>query len=221
MPIENIFRHARFEISIARPQDLPPASAPEIAFAGRSNAGKSSALNTLVGHTRLAFVSKTPGRTQLINIFRMHDGAALVDLPGYGYAKVPEAIRKQWARLLENYLTHRESLAGLILLMDSRHPMTPKDCQMLDWFAPSGRPVHVLLTKADKLTRSAAAKTLADVKKEIPRWGDRVSVQLFSSLKKTGIEEVESVVAKWLIVPEDTDATITEADSEAQTPSAD
>lgn len=199
MPIENIFRHARFEISIARPQDLPPASAPEIAFAGRSNAGKSSALNTLVGHTLLAFVSKTPGRTQLINIFRMHAGAALVDLPGYGYAKVPEAVRKQWVRLLENYLTRRESLVGLILIMDSRHPLTPLDCQMLDWFAPSGKPVHVLLTKSDKLTRSAAAQTLAAVRKELPRWGDRVSVQLFSSLKKTGILEVEAAVANWLI----------------------
>lgn len=201
MPIENIFRHARFEISIARPQDLPPADAPEIAFAGRSNAGKSSALNTLVGHTRLAFVSKTPGRTQLINIFRMHNGAALVDLPGYGYAKVPEAVRKQWVRLLENYLTRRESLVGLILLMDSRHPLTPLDCQMLDWFAPSGKPVHVLLTKSDKLTRSAAAQTLAAVRKELPRWGDRVTVQLFSSLKKTGIPEVETAVADWLAPP--------------------
>jgi len=193
-----LFRHARFEISIARPQDLPPPNGAEIAFAGRSNAGKSSALNTLVGHTRLAFVSKTPGRTQLINIFRMNNGAALVDLPGYGYAKVPEAVRKQWVRLLENYLTRRESLIGLILIMDSRHPLTTLDQQMLNWFAPSGRPVHVLLSKSDKLTRSASAQVLAQVKRELPKWGDQITVQLFSSLKKTGMEEAESVVSGWM-----------------------
>jgi GTP-binding protein len=148
-----LFRHAKFEISIARPQDLPPPNGAEVAFAGRSNAGKSSAINTLVGHTRLAFVSKTPGRTQLINVFRLLNGAALIDLPGYGYAKVPEAIRKQWVRLLENYLTYRESLIGLVLIMDARRPLTPLDCQMLDWFAPTGKPVHVLLSKCDKLRR--------------------------------------------------------------------
>jgi GTP-binding protein len=194
----SLFRHARFEISIARPQDLLPSSGPEIAFAGRSNAGKSSALNTLVGHTRLAFVSKTPGRTQLINIFRMNNGAALVDLPGYGYAKVPEAIRKQWVRLLENYLTRRESLMGLILIMDSRHPLTLLDQQMLNWFAPSGRPVHVLLSKSDKLTRSASAQVLAQMKRELPKWGSQITVQLFSSLKKIGIEEAESIVSGWM-----------------------
>lgn len=197
-----LFRNAQFEISIAKPQGLPPASAPEIAFAGRSNAGKSSAINTLVGHTRLAFVSKTPGRTQLINIFRMNNGAALVDLPGYGYAAVPEAIRKQWVRLLENYLTERESLIGLVLIMDARRPLTPLDCQMLDWFAPSGRPIHVLLTKTDKLTRSEAAQTLARMKKELPAWGENITVQLFSSLKKTGVDEAEAVVGKWLAAEE-------------------
>ena len=197
-----LFRNAQFEISIAKPQGLPPASAPEIAFAGRSNAGKSSAINTLVGHTRLAFVSKTPGRTQLINIFRMNNGAALVDLPGYGYAAVPEAIRKQWVRLLENYLTERESLIGLVLIMDARRPLTPLDCQMLDWFAPSCRPIHVLLTKTDKLTRSEAAQTLARMKKELPAWGENITVQLFSSLKKTGVDEAEAVVGKWLAAEE-------------------
>ncbi|MFA9439678.1 ribosome biogenesis GTP-binding protein YihA/YsxC [Uliginosibacterium sp. sgz301328] len=197
-----LFRNARFEISIARPQDLPPPSGAEIAFAGRSNAGKSSAINTLVGHVRLAFVSKTPGRTQLINIFRMTNGAALVDLPGYGYAKVPEAIRKQWVKLLENYLSRRESLIGLILIMDSRHPLTPLDRQMLDWYAPTGRPIHVLLTKADKLTRSEQARTLAVVRRDLKAgWGDQVTVQLFSSLKKTGVEEAEAIVGSWLVPP--------------------
>lgn len=194
----SLFRAARFEISIARPQDLLPTMGAEIAFAGRSNAGKSSAINTLVGHTRLAFVSKTPGRTQLINVFRMNNGAALVDLPGYGYAKVPEAIRKQWVRLLEEYLTQRESLIGLILIMDSRHPLTPLDQQMLNWFAPTGRPIHVLLTKSDKLTRGPAMQTLAKVRKELAAWGDQITVQLFSSLKKSGVDEVEKVVGGWL-----------------------
>lgn len=193
-----LFRHAQFEISIARPQDLPPPNGAEIAFAGRSNAGKSSAINTLVGHTRLAFVSKTPGRTQLINVFRMLNGAALIDLPGYGYAKVPEAIRKQWVRLLENYLTYRESLIGMVLIMDARRPLTPLDCQMLDWFAPTGKPVHVLLSKCDKLTRSECAQVLAKTKKELPAWGDRVTVQLFSSLKKIGVDEAEKCVGAWL-----------------------
>ncbi|MFT4173456.1 MAG: ribosome biogenesis GTP-binding protein YihA/YsxC [Rhodocyclaceae bacterium] len=197
-----LFRNARFEISIARPQDLPPPSGAEIAFAGRSNAGKSSAINTLVGHVRLAFVSKTPGRTQLINIFRMTNGAALVDLPGYGYAKVPEAIRKQWVKLLENYLSRRESLIGLILIMDARHPLTPLDQQMLTWYAPSGRPIHVLLTKADKLTRSEQARTLAAVRRQLNTdWGEQVTVQLFSSLKKTGVEEAEEIVSSWLMPP--------------------
>lgn len=204
----SLFRHATFEISVARPQDLPPASGPEIAFAGRSNAGKSSAINTLVGHTRLAYVSKTPGRTQLINIFRLPVGAALVDLPGYGYAEVPEAIRKQWARLLETYLTRRSSLIGLILIMDARHPLTPLDLQMIQWFAPTGRPMHVLLTKSDKLTRGPATQTLARVKRELSKWGDQVTVQLFSSLKKTGMDEAEQVVAGWLKPDENSDEAI-------------
>ena len=125
----SLFRHAVFELSVAKPQDLPDATGPEIAFAGRSNAGKSSAINTLVGHTRLAFVSKTPGRTQLINLFRLRNGAALVDLPGYGYADVPEKIRKQWQGLLETYLARRQALAGLVMIMDARRPLTDLDRQ--------------------------------------------------------------------------------------------
>jgi len=195
----SLFRHATFEISIAEPKGLPAPNGPEVAFAGRSNAGKSSAINTLAVHTRLAFVSKTPGRTQLINFFRLRNGGVLVDLPGYGYAEVPEKIRKQWQRLLEVYLTERPNLVGLVLIMDSRRPLTPLDRQMLDWFAPSGRPVHCLLTKADKLTRSEAAKTLAATRKAVAeQWGDQVSVQLFSSLKKTGMDEVEKTVGPWL-----------------------
>ncbi len=193
-----IFRNAQFEISIAQTKGLPPPSGSEIAFAGRSNAGKSSAINTLAGHTRLAYVSKTPGRTQLINFFRLNCGAALVDLPGYGYAKVPEAVRKQWQGLLERYLSARENLIGLVLIMDSRHPLTPLDWQMIGWFAPSGRPIHVLLTKSDKLSRNQAAATKALVQRELSELAGQVTVQLFSSLKKTGVEEAEQVVAGWL-----------------------
>ncbi|MDD3326626.1 MAG: ribosome biogenesis GTP-binding protein YihA/YsxC [Zoogloea sp.] len=194
----SLFRNAQFEISIAKPSGLPPPRGPEIAFAGRSNAGKSSAINTLANHVRLAFVSKTPGRTQLINFFRLQNGAVLVDLPGYGYAEVPEAVRRQWQHLLEDYLTRRPNLIGLVLIMDSRHPLKDRDRTMIGWFAPSGRPIHVLLTKSDKLTRSEAAATLAAVKKELAPLGEQVTVQLFSSLKKTGVEEVEQVVGSWL-----------------------
>lgn len=194
-----LFRNAQFEISIAKPSGLPPPNGAEIAFAGRSNAGKSSAINTLAGHVRLAYVSKTPGRTQLLNFFRLNCGALLVDLPGYGYAAVPEKIRRQWAGLIESYLKQRESLIGLVLIMDTRHPLTELDRQMIDWFAPSGKPIHVLLTKSDKLTRGPANATLLAVRKELSsRYGDQVSVQLFSSLKKQGVEEVERVVAGWL-----------------------
>ncbi|MDX5364342.1 MAG: ribosome biogenesis GTP-binding protein YihA/YsxC [Pseudazoarcus pumilus] len=198
-----IFRNAQFEISIAKTSGLPPPVGAEIAFAGRSNAGKSSAINTLAGHVRLAYVSKTPGRTQLINFFRLNCGAALVDLPGYGYAKVPPEVRKQWQGLLERYLSKRENLIGLVLIMDSRHPLTPLDLQMIGWFAPSGRPIHILLTKSDKLSKNQAAASLALVRRELGHLVGQVSVQLFSSLKKTGMEEVEHVVAGWLGLPQD------------------
>jgi GTP-binding protein len=198
----SLFRNAQFEISIAKASGLPTPIGPEVAFAGRSNAGKSSAINTLANHTRLAYVSKTPGRTQLINFFRLQNGAVLVDLPGYGYAEVPEAIRRQWQHLLEDYLTRRPNLIGLVLIMDSRHPLKELDRTMIGWFAPSGRPIHVLLTKSDKLTRSEAAATLARVRKELEPLGDKVTVQLFSSLKKTGVEEVEVVVGSWLKAPD-------------------
>jgi GTP-binding protein len=201
-----IFRNARFEISIAKTAGLPPPDGPEIAFAGRSNAGKSSAINTLAGHVRLAYVSKTPGRTQLINFFRLNCGAVLVDLPGYGYAKVPPEVRKQWQGLLERYLSQRENLIGMVLIMDSRHPLTPLDLQMIGWFAPSRRPIHILLTKSDKLSKNQAAAALALVRRELSHLAGQVSVQLFSSLKKTGVDEAEHVVAGWLGLPQDNEA---------------
>ncbi|HEY3433915.1 MAG TPA: ribosome biogenesis GTP-binding protein YihA/YsxC [Rhodocyclaceae bacterium] len=197
----SLFRHAVFEISCASPDGLPFSLAPEVAFAGRSNAGKSSAINTLAGHTRLAYVSKTPGRTQLINVFRLKNGAAMIDLPGYGYAEVPLAVRKQWQGLLEHYLTERENLAGLVLIMDARRPFTDLDLQMITWFGASGRPIHCLLTKADKLTNQEQIKLVrsakADMAKLFPN-NTNLTLQLFSSLKKTGIQEVEKTVGGWL-----------------------
>lgn len=198
-----LFANAVFTISAAKLSDLPPPSGAEIAFAGRSNAGKSSAINTLAGRTRLAFVSKTPGRTQLINFFRLENGAFLVDLPGYGYADVPEAIRRQWQGVLAAYLSRRTSICGLVLIMDARRPLTELDRQMLEWFGPTGKPIHILLTKADKLTRSEAAKVLQATRAELAPWADQVSVQLFSSLKKTGTEEAERIIGSWLVADEE------------------
>lgn len=193
----SLFRHATFEISVAKFRELPPLGPPEIAFAGRSNAGKSSAINTLAAHTRLAYVSKTPGRTQLINYFRLTNGGYLVDLPGYGYADVPDKVRRDWQGLLEDYLTRRQTLVGLVVIMDSRHPLKDLDRQMIEWFAPSARPIHILLTKADKLSRGEAAATLLAVKKAVEPFNGQVTVQLFSSLKKMGIEEVEKAIGPW------------------------
>lgn len=193
-----LFRHAVFEISVAEPGGLPAPFGKEIAFAGRSNSGKSSAINTLAGHTRLAYVSKTPGRTQLINLFRLKGGAAMVDLPGYGFAQVPMAVRKQWQGLLEHYLTERSNLVGLVLIMDSRRPLLELDWKMIGWFTATGRPIHCLLTKSDKLTKQEQTKILRETKKALADQGSTITVQLFSSLKKTGMEEVETVVGAWL-----------------------
>ncbi|GIK26125.1 MAG: putative GTP-binding protein EngB [Betaproteobacteria bacterium] len=193
-----LFADAVFAISAEKLTDLPEPAGAEIVFAGRSNAGKSSAINALAGRTRLAFVSKTPGRTQLINFFRLRNGAFLVDLPGYGYADVPEKVRRHWRGVLAAYLARRTSIGGLVLIMDARRPLTDLDRQMLEWFGPTGKPIHILLTKADKLTRSEAAKRLQTVRQELAPWSDQISVQLFSSLKKTGVEEAESVIGGWL-----------------------
>lgn len=200
----SLFRHAEFVTSIAKPAGLPAAKGPEIAFVGRSNAGKSSAINALVGHTRLAYVSKTPGRTQLLNLFRTPSGLYLVDLPGFGFAKVPEAVRRGWAELIERYLREREALVGLIHIMDARHPLTALDRQLLDWFLPSGKPVHVLLSKSDKLSRGARAATVAQVRRALTSWEGQVTVQAFSALSKLGVEEAEAVVQGWLagVLPE-------------------
>ncbi|WP_367450528.1 ribosome biogenesis GTP-binding protein YihA/YsxC [Snodgrassella alvi] len=194
----NLFRHARFYTTVNHLKDLPATSA-EIAFVGRSNAGKSSAINTLTNHTRLAYVSKTPGRTQHINFFELTNGGFMVDLPGYGYAQVPEAIRRHWVTLLGDYLQTRKQLIGLILIMDARHPLKELDKQMLDFFAVTRRPVHILLSKADKLSKNDQIKTLSSVKKALQPYIARqqVTVQLFSSLKKQGIDEVNQIATDW------------------------
>ncbi|HHX2535964.1 TPA: ribosome biogenesis GTP-binding protein YihA/YsxC [Neisseria subflava] len=194
----NLFQNAKFFTTVNHLKDLPDTPA-EIAFVGRSNAGKSSAINTLTNHVRLAYVSKTPGRTQHINFFELENGNFMVDLPGYGYAQVPEAIRAHWVKLLGDYLQQRRQLIGLILIMDSRHPLKALDIQMLDFFHITGRPVHILLSKADKLSKNDQIKTLATVKKSLKPYTDRqkISVQLFSSLKKQGMDEVNQVVGSW------------------------
>lgn len=194
----NLFQNAKFFTTVNHLKDLPDTPA-EIAFVGRSNAGKSSAINTLTNHVRLAYVSKTPGRTQHINFFELENGNFMVDLPGYGYAQVPEAIRAHWVKLLGDYLQQRLQLIGLILIMDSRHPLKALDIQMLDFFHITGRPVHILLSKADKLSKNDQIKTLATVKKSLKPYTDRqkISVQLFSSLKKQGMDEVNQVVGSW------------------------
>ena len=194
----NLFQNAKFFTTVNHLKDLPDTPA-EIAFVGRSNAGKSSAINTLTNHVRLAYVSKTPGRTQHINFFELENGNFMVDLPGYGYAQVPEAIRAHWVKLLGDYLQQRRQLIGLILIMDSRHPLKALDIQMLDFFHITGRPVHILLSKADKLSKNDQIKTLAAVKKSLKPYTERqkISVQLFSSLKKQGMDEVNQVLGSW------------------------
>ncbi|WP_188209346.1 ribosome biogenesis GTP-binding protein YihA/YsxC [Neisseria subflava] len=194
----NLFQNAKFFTTVNHLKDLPDTPA-EIAFVGRSNAGKSSAINTLTNHVRLAYVSKTPGRTQHINFFELENGNFMVDLPGYGYAQVPEAIRAHWVKLLGDYLQQRRQLIGLILIMDSRHPLKALDIQMLDFFHITGRPVHILLSKADKLSKNDQIKTLTAVKKSLKPYTERqkISVQLFSSLKKQGMDEVNQVVGSW------------------------
>lgn len=194
----NLFQNAKFYTTVNHLKDLPDTGA-EIAFVGRSNAGKSSAINALCNHVRLAYVSKTPGRTQHINFFELANGFFMADLPGYGYAQVPEAVRAHWVALLGDYLQTRPQLIGLLLIMDARHPLKPLDVQMLDFFAETGRPVHILLSKADKLSKNEQIKTLSSVKQALKPFAERqeVSVQLFSSLKKQGLEEAGEVVGRW------------------------
>lgn len=193
----SIFQYTTFYTSVNHLQSLPPPVGVEVAFAGRSNAGKSSAINALTNRGRLAFVSKTPGRTQHINFFQLKYGSFLVDLPGYGYAKVPITIRQHWEHLLSTYLQTRKVLYGLMLIMDVRHPLTPLDIQMMDWFAATEKPVHILLTKADKLKRQQANKTMREVSAYLEKFYPQCSAQLFSSMTANGVVEAKAVLSGW------------------------
>lgn len=194
MRLEN----ARYVLSVHDPRLLPADSLPEIAFIGRSNAGKSSALNTLAVRRRLAFVSKTPGRTQLINFFAVDDDAFLVDLPGYGYAGVPLEVRRHWDTLVGEYIFHRLALAGVIVVMDARHPLAPQDRRLLDWLFPSGRRVHILLSKSDKLSAQAAQRTLVRTRADLATVYPGATAQLFSSLKRAGTQEAQACIESWV-----------------------
>lgn len=193
------YQHAHFITSAPTLAHCPADTGAEVAFAGRSNAGKSSAINTLTRQKALARTSKTPGRTQLINLFAVNDDAhRIVDLPGYGFAKVPEAVKRKWQQHLSEYLHGRQSLKGIVLLMDIRHALTEFDQQMLAWADEARMPVHILLTKADKLKRGAAKNELLNVRRALHEWEDMVTVQLFSSHTKSGIDELEQCLNRWL-----------------------
>ena len=195
--LAGLFQPAQFLLSAPDARRAPPDRGAEVAFAGRSNAGKSSALNAITGRKALARTSKTPGRTQHLVFFTLDDDHRLVDLPGYGYARVPEAVKRQWGQAMERYLSQRQSLKGLILLMDIRHPLTDFDRQMLAYCAHRALPIHVLLTKADKLKRGAASSTLLAVRREL-KSHQNVSLQLFSATKRTGLDEARAQIADWL-----------------------
>jgi len=193
--------NAAFFNTVAALAALPTDSQFEVAFAGRSNAGKSSAINAITNQRRLAFVSKTPGRTQHLNFFSVAQGRFLVDLPGYGYARAPLMQQLGWQSLIGGYLHDRPQLRGLVLIMDIRHPFTDLDQQLLDWFLPMGLPVHVLLSKADKLSRGQALPVLRMAREHLRPWEDRISAQLFSSTKRQGLDEAEDVLRRWLEWP--------------------
>lgn len=194
------FNKAEFLLSAPSINQCPEDTGSEVAFAGRSNAGKSSAINTLTNNAKLARTSKTPGRTQLLNFFTLAENCRLVDLPGYGFAKVPKAMKQAWDRNLAGYLQERQSLRGLVMLMDIRHPLQQYDWQMVRWASESEMPVHLLLTKADKLKRGPAKSTLLQVQRLLAEEGltDNISIQLFSSLKKEGLSELKQQLQSWL-----------------------
>ena len=197
-PLSPAFADIRFLLSASQLDGLPRDELPEIAFVGRSNVGKSSALNILANRKRLAFVSKTPGRTQLINFFSFGEHARLVDLPGYGYAKVPHGVRDEWGKLVAGYLQTRRTLVGVVSLMDARRPLTPLDHQLMGWLLPLHRRLLVLLTKADKLTRSEQGRTLIGAQKQLAALGVLGECKLFSSQTRQGVEETREHLDGWL-----------------------
>jgi GTP-binding protein len=195
------FLQARFLASAAEPQGFPPEAGPEVAFAGRSNVGKSSAINALAGRKRLAFFSKTPGRTQTINFFDLGDRARLADLPGYGYAAAPQSLRASWDALIGGYLTGRRSLAAVVVLMDARRPLTANDRHFLEWLRPVEARRLVLLSKSDKLSRAEGAETLASTRAALDEAAMTADVTLFSSKSAEGVEETRALLEGWLRDP--------------------
>ena len=195
--MSQIYSQASFEISVAAVKQLPPDTGYEVVFAGRSNAGKSSAINALCNRRGLARTSKTPGRTQLLNFFRLDEQRAIVDLPGYGYAKVPEQVKKQWYKLIDGYLDSREALAGIVLIMDVRRPFARFDDQMINWAKVADVPLHVLLSKADKLGKSQRTNILREVRKELEKTGLVTSAQLFSATQPLGVDELKALLDRW------------------------
>ena len=197
------FDRATFSLSAPSLKECPDDLGAEVAFVGRSNAGKSSAINALTRNGKLARTSKTPGRTQLLNFFQLDEDRRLVDLPGYGYAKVSEKVKKEWQENLSQYLEERQSLKGLVLLADVRLPLQPFDLNFFQWAHEADLPVHLLLTKADKLKRGPASANLLKMMAELKKLGisEQVSGQLFSATKKTGLEELKAQLTNWLELP--------------------
>ncbi|MDF2691135.1 MAG: engB [Gammaproteobacteria bacterium] len=193
----NEFQQASFLISAAKLNQLPADTGVEVAIVGRSNAGKSSVLNVLTNQKNLARTSKTPGRTQLINLFKLDEQRRLVDLPGYGFAKVPESVKQQWQETLSQYLQERESLKGLILVMDCRHPFKDTDSSIIDWCLDSNLACHILLNKADKLSRSQSQTTLLQAQKSLKEHKELVSIQLFSTFNRQGLDDLKNKLRSW------------------------
>lgn len=197
-PVDNrYYRKAHFLLSAGNAKQFPKEGH-EVAFAGRSNAGKSSAINTLCDNKGLARTSKTPGRTRLVNFFELDKDHRLVDLPGYGFAKVPVAIKNEWEKLMTQYLSEQQALSGLVVIMDIRHPLNDYDWQMLEWCHHFQLPAHVLLTKADKIKRGAQQNSKLQTQKQLKEASINASVQIFSSLKKTGLDELVTTLDQWL-----------------------
>jgi GTP-binding protein len=193
-----LLANAQFLAAAESVADLPRDTRAEVAFVGRSNSGKSSAINALTGRRRLARVSRTPGRTRQINLFSVGERAAVVDLPGYGYSRVSQQTRSTWSRTVTEYLRLRPQLVGLVLVMDARHPLTALDRQLLAWIKPTGKPLQILLSKADKLTRAQAVRVLATTRAQLLEAGADATVELFSSLTRQGAEAVAERIARWL-----------------------
>lgn len=194
----NLFHSAKFIKSCAEFDQAPDSYFPEVAFAGRSNAGKSSTLNKLCQHTGLAHVSKTPGRTQLLNFFELSNGTHLVDLPGYGYAKVPPRERKKWGQMIEGYLLNRTNLRGVVVIMDSRRPLMDHDQQMLEWCEHRQLPMHILLNKTDKLKQAEISKALNQTKKVLDTYSTEMTCQTFSASKGSGLPQLRAKLLEWL-----------------------